>query len=144
MAEALHGLKKAWNRNKKAKAVKKSVITSGKVAVAGFIAGVLSIWNAGRKAIDGVSTFTENKFKKSKGETKMKKSTFVTILVVLAAVAGALGALYLYVLRREKELDEYEQLLFSEDFNDEVPADFLNDSDNTESSDEKDDTKTDK
>ncbi len=36
------------------------------------------------------------------------------------AVAGVLGALYFYVLRREKELDEYEQLLFSEDFNDDV------------------------
>ena len=46
----------------------------------------------------------------------MKKSTFVAILIALAAVAGILGALYVYVLRREKELDEYEQLLFSEDF----------------------------
>lgn len=59
--------------------------------------------------------------KKSKEGIYMKKSTFVALLVALAAVAGVLGALYFYVLRREKELDEYEQLLFSEDFNDELP-----------------------
>lgn len=46
----------------------------------------------------------------------MKKSTFVAILVFFAAVAGALAAVYFYLRRRESELDEYEQLLFSEDF----------------------------
>ncbi len=49
---------------------------------------------------------------------RMKKSTLIAIFVALAAVAGVLGALYVYVLRREKELDEYEQLLFSEEFSD--------------------------
>ncbi|OUP05180.1 hypothetical protein B5F36_02500 [Anaerofilum sp. An201] len=53
----------------------------------------------------------------------MKKSTFAAILVFLAAVAGALAAAYMYIQRREKELDEYEQLLFSEEFNQEVPED---------------------
>ena len=46
----------------------------------------------------------------------MKKSTFVAILVFFAAIAGALAAVYFYLRRRESELDEYEQLLFSEDF----------------------------
>ena len=46
----------------------------------------------------------------------MKKSTFAAILVFFAAVAGALAAVYFYLRRRESELDEYEQLLFSEDF----------------------------
>ena len=32
--------------------------------------------------------------------------------------AGALGAAYLYLMKREKELDEYEQMLFSEEYED--------------------------
>ncbi|NLW78069.1 MAG: phosphatase [Ruminococcaceae bacterium] len=55
----------------------------------------------------------------------MKKSTVVALLVALAAVAGILAALYFYVLRRERELDEYEQLLFSEDFDDDLMDDDL-------------------
>ena len=52
----------------------------------------------------------------------MKKSTFAAILVFFAAIAGALTAAYMYLRRREAELDEYEQLLFSEDFSHEEPA----------------------
>ena len=37
----------------------------------------------------------------------MKKSCLITVIATLAAVAGALAA--------EKELDEYERLLFGED-----------------------------
>ena len=50
----------------------------------------------------------------------MKKSTFAAILVFFAAIAGALGAAFFYLRRREEELDEYEQLLFSEDYSDEM------------------------
>ena len=46
----------------------------------------------------------------------MKKSTFGAILAFLFAAAGALTALYLR--RREKELDEYERLLYSDDGDD--------------------------
>ncbi len=46
----------------------------------------------------------------------MKHSTFAAILLFLASAVGALTAAWLYIRRREKELDEYEQLLFSEDF----------------------------
>lgn len=53
-------------------------------------------------------------------EITMKKSTFAAVLLFLAAAVGALTAGYLYIRRREKELDEYENLLFSEDFNDEI------------------------
>ena len=49
----------------------------------------------------------------------MKNSTFAAILAFLAAAVGALVAAALYLRRREKELDEYEQLLYSEDFTDE-------------------------
>ena len=48
----------------------------------------------------------------------MKNTTFAAILRFLAAAVGALVAGALYLRRREKELDEYEQLLFSEDFSD--------------------------
>ena len=47
----------------------------------------------------------------------MKKTTFGAVLAFLFAAAGALtAALYLY--HREKELDEYERLLFSDDYED--------------------------
>ena len=45
----------------------------------------------------------------------MKKSCLVAVIAVLAAVAGALAAVALYLNRREKELDEYERLLYSDD-----------------------------
>ena len=37
----------------------------------------------------------------------MKKSCLVAVITVLAAVAGALAAVAVYLHRREKELDEY-------------------------------------
>ena len=53
----------------------------------------------------------------------MKQSTFVALVLMLAAAVGALTAAWLYVRRREKELDEYEQLLVSEDLDEEdAPA----------------------
>lgn len=53
----------------------------------------------------------------------MKNTTFAAILMFLAAAVGALVAGALYLRRREKELDEYEQLLFSEDLDEEeAPA----------------------
>ena len=45
----------------------------------------------------------------------MKKSCLIAIITTLAAVAGALAAVAVYLRRREKELDEYERLLFGED-----------------------------
>ena len=68
----------------------------------------------------------------------MKKSTFAAILVFFAAIAGALTAAYRYLRRREAELDEYEQLLFSEDFSHEEPA-----AEETAAADEADDAEDD-
>ena len=51
----------------------------------------------------------------------MKKSCLIAVVAALAAVAGALVAVAVYLRRREKELDEYERLLFGED--EAVPAD---------------------
>lgn len=50
----------------------------------------------------------------------MKKSTFGVALAFIAAAAGVLTAVALYLRRREKELDEYERLLYSDnEFDDE-------------------------
>ena len=49
----------------------------------------------------------------------MKKSTFGAVLAFLFAASGALTAAALYLYRREKELDEYERLLFSDEYEDE-------------------------
>ena len=52
----------------------------------------------------------------------MSKTTFGAALAFLAAAAGVLAAAAIYLYRREKELDEYEELLFSDDideYNDE-------------------------
>ena len=48
----------------------------------------------------------------------MKKTTFGAVLAFLFAAAGALTAAALYLHHREKELDEYERLLFSDDYDD--------------------------
>ena len=40
------------------------------------------------------------------------------MLAFLFAAAGALTAAALYLYHREKELDEYERLLFSDDYDD--------------------------
>ena len=46
----------------------------------------------------------------------MKKTgTFAAMILFLSAAVGARTAAWLYIRRREKELDEYEQLLFSDD-----------------------------
>lgn len=61
----------------------------------------------------------------------MKKSCLVAVIAVLAAVAGALAAVALYLNRREKELDEYERLLFSDDYDDFDDEDDTNAEDTT-------------
>ena len=55
----------------------------------------------------------------------MKKSCLIVVIATLAAIAGALAAVAVYLRRREKELDEYERLLFGEDKAEpaEAPAD---------------------
>ncbi len=48
----------------------------------------------------------------------MSKSSFGAALAFLAAASGVLTAAAIYLYRREKELDEYEELLFSDDSED--------------------------
>lgn len=90
------------------------------LAMAGALAGVL---DAAQAAVETTKQASERLARKKEETITMKKSTFAVILVFLAAVAGALAAAYMYIQRREKELDEYEQLLFSEDLDEEeAPA----------------------
>ena len=58
--------------------------------------------------------------RKKESAQPMKKSCLIAVIAALAAVAGALVAVAVYLRRREKELDEYERLLFGED--EAVPA----------------------
>lgn len=58
--------------------------------------------------------------RKKESAQPMKKSCLIAVIAALAAVAGALAAVAVYLRRREKELDEYERLLFGED--EAVPA----------------------
>lgn len=53
--------------------------------------------------------------RKKESAQPMKKSCLIAVIAALAAVAGALVAVAVYLRRREKELDEYERLLFGED-----------------------------
>ncbi|MEG0338911.1 MAG: phosphatase [Oscillospiraceae bacterium] len=57
----------------------------------------------------------------------MKKSTIIAWVAFFSAIAGALAAAYFYIQRREQELDEYENLLFSEDFSEETDDDDIED-----------------
>ena len=103
---------------------KSSVLGAGRAVAAGAAGAGLLVGNvvgAVRSKASQVADDRKKHQKIAEGGIVMKKSAFVTLLVALAAVAGVLAALYFYVLRRERELDEYEQLLFSEDFNDELP-----------------------
>ncbi len=60
----------------------------------------------------------------------MKKTAFISLFVVFAAIAGALVTMYIYLRRREQEVYEYEQMLFNEDFNyEEMPEDSFDDID---------------
>ena len=61
----------------------------------------------------------------------MKKSTFGAVLAFFFAAAGALTAAALYLYHREKELDEYERLLFSDDYDDFDDEDDEDDEDTT-------------
>ncbi len=116
-----------YDVGKAAKHAGKAARGMSKAALAGAAGIALMIGNFGRsmrdKATDWDRFAARKKSSKSGEGVTMKKSTIIALLVALAAVAGVLGALYVYVLRREKELDEYEQLLFGEEFDDE--GDFL-------------------
>ena len=111
-------------------ATQKTVGKFGHTALAGAAAAAVTAGGLANSFRDKASDFGAGKISQKLNQQEvvtMKKSTLIALFVALAAVAGVLGALYVYVLRREKELDEYEQLLFSEDFNDDIPDDLADD-----------------
>ncbi len=63
-----------------------------------------------------------NKQFKKPEDNIMRKS--ITIALILAAIAGALVTVYFYLARRERELNEYEEILFSDDLGDIPSGDF--------------------
>lgn len=95
-------------------------------AAAGALAGVRLV-TAGARAEREVQHLKQKLDRRlfpagaKENEIIMKKSTFGAMVVGLAAATGALAAGAIYLYRREKELDEYEKLLFSDEFNDSVP-----------------------
>ncbi len=62
------------------------------------------------------------KHMKKPEDKRMRKS--ITIALILAAIAGALVTVYFYLARRERELNEYEEILFSDDLGDLPSTDF--------------------
>lgn len=89
------------------------------VAFAGAVLTCISAWRQAKKEFSAADMLRPKK----EDAITMKKSTFAAIVIFLSAAVGALVAAYLYIQRREKELDEYEQLLFSEDMDEEeAPA----------------------
>ena len=88
------------------------------VAFAGAVLTCISAWRQAKKEFSAADMLRPKK----EDAITMKKSTFAAIVIFLSAAVGALVAAYLYIQRREKELDEYEQLLFSEDFDEEEEA----------------------
>ncbi len=73
------------------------------------------------KIIDKIKVFIAllgeiKNIKKRKGLVKdMKKSTLLSLIIILSALIGAVSAMYIYLMKREKELDEYERILFEGD-----------------------------
>lgn len=110
-------------------------------AAAGAVAGARLV-KAGARAERAVQTMKNNlgrrliPVKEKENEIIMKKSTFGAMVVGLAAATGALAAGAIYLYRREKELDEYEKLLFSDEFNDSVPEEKPEGKDNEETEDD--------
>ena len=52
----------------------------------------------------------------NKENTSMKKSTFWSLIAFLVAVCAAVAGILYYLKKREAELEEYDDMLFSEDY----------------------------
>ena len=56
------------------------------------------------------------KINQTKESENMKKSNFWSFLAFLAVVCAAIGGVAYYLKKKEDELNEYEDMLFSEDY----------------------------
>ncbi len=59
--------------------------------------------------------YKQNKIAERIVFTMKKTTTLLTLIIILSALIGAVSAMFVYLKRREKELDEYEQILFDSD-----------------------------
>ena len=59
---------------------------------------------------------THNNTENVKENTSMKKSTFWALIAFLAAVCAAIAGVAYYLKKREAELEEYDDMLFNEDY----------------------------
>jgi len=88
-----------------------------------LLQGLAGTWALYRKAVRYTRQLKQKIQPEKESAKPMKKSVLITIVALLAAVAGALAVVAVYLRRREKDLDEYENLLFSEEFaEEEAPA----------------------
>ncbi|MBQ5782628.1 MAG: hypothetical protein IIV99_04490 [Oscillospiraceae bacterium] len=73
-----------------------------------------------KNALQDKTAPDENDFEKIKDTEKenkiMKKSTLLALVAFLAAVAGALFVVAHYLKKKEADLEEYEDMLFNEDY----------------------------
>lgn len=92
------------------------------VQIARRVPSAVALANAAVRGGSPMGRFAKPVNAERKDVVVVKKSVIAAICVFLAAAAGALGAAFFYLRRREAELDEYEQLLFSEDFDEDEAA----------------------
>lgn len=94
-------------------------------AAGGALAGI-RLLNTGRRAKRKIRRIHKQLNRRlhpvrvKENEIIMKKSTLGIMAIGVAAAAGAVAAGAFYLYRREKELDEYEKLLFDDEFEEET------------------------
>ena len=103
-------------------------LLSVKYFAADSLANALCVFRSGAEKLKGTtkkqepSALTvENKNEKVKENTSMKKSTFWALVAFAATACAAVAGIAYYLKKREKELEEYDDMLF----NDNCLADYL-------------------
>lgn len=79
-----------------------------------LLRGLEAVQGLMRKIANGKNQVKQYFTRKKESVKPMKKTMLIAVIAALAAIAGALAAIAVYLHRREKELDEYEKLLFDE------------------------------
>ena len=83
-------------------------------AVKAYKSGTARLKSAAKAEQAPAPSETENK--NVKENTSMKKSTFWALIAFLAAVCAAIAGVAYYLKKRDAELEEYDDMLFNEDY----------------------------